>query len=128
MQYDVKAAQLHNWKLRMQNMHQKAEWLNRKGFNHTPTVDDGSNRPSSKTGDADALWSYWHGFWKNQKWSEEEKLKKKEETLAVLKPITSGLCNQDGRPKLELFRKRIKAVKGCPGYRSKQGLGQVGLG
>lgn len=76
-------------------MNQKAEWLNRKGFSKTPTVDDGAGQASCKTEDAEKLWSYWDQFWK--------------------KPIIRGACTKSSRPNLALFKMRIKSVKGCPG-------------
>ena len=111
----MKRQQITNWKKRMQSMNQKAEWRNRKGFNKTPTVDDGAGQASCKTEDAEKLWSYWDQFWKKQDWQVEELRSKQDELTDVLKPIIRGACTKSSRPNLALFKMRIKSVKGCPG-------------
>ena len=106
---------LSNWSKRMKRMTDKAEWLNRKGFSKTPTVDDGTGLPSNKTHDAWLLWSYWDQFWKGQEWQQEELDQKCDELTNTLKPVIKGSCKYSGRPKLALFKQRIKTVKGCAG-------------
>ena len=106
---------LSNWSKRMKRMADKAEWLNRKGFSKTPSVDVGSGIPSNKTQDAWMLWSYWDQFWKGQEWQQDELEQKCEELTNTLKPVIKGSCKLPGRPKLALFKQRIKTVKGCAG-------------
>ena len=106
---------LSSWKKNMQNISFRSEWLNRKGFVKSPTVDDGSNQPANKVENAQKLWKYWDDFWKQQHWEPAEINNKKDELIGILKPKIQHACRSRARPNVWLFRKRIKSVKGCQG-------------
>ena len=115
MQSQHRRQQLSNWAKRMKLINHKAEWLNKKGSCRSPTVDDGSGKHSNKTQDAKTLWQYWDQFWKGQQWTVEELEQKRHELTEILRPLITGANRSFGRPKLSLFKTRIKSVKGCAG-------------